>query len=104
MKTANHCQKLLLDKRPSDLGYIYESATPMRMWWPKYYEIDLLLSDGAKISPVEVKSSSYLSHSSLDLFCRKFSSRTGARYMFSVKPLSRDGELLILPVYMAGMI
>ncbi len=25
-------------------------------------------------------------------------------HMFSVKPMSRDGELLILPVYMAGMI
>lgn len=40
----------------------------------------------------------------MDLFFRKFSSRTGMRYMFTVKPLSRDGELLILPVYMAGMI
>ena len=115
-------QKLLLDKLPSDLGYVYENvvaqmlrAAGHNLFYytfketgegakPKYYEIDLLLSDGAKISPVEVKSSSYLSHSSLDLFCRKFSSRTGARYMFSVKPLSRDGELLILPVYMAGMI
>lgn len=115
-------QKLLLDKLPSDLGYVYENvvaqmlrAAGHNLFYytfketgegakPKYYEIDFLLSDGAKISPVEVKSSSYLSHSSLDLFCRKFSSRTGARYMISVKPLSRDGELLILPVYMAGMI
>lgn len=115
-------QKLLLDKLPSDLGYVYENvvaqmlrAAGHNLFYytfketgegakPKYYEIDFLLSDEARISPVEVKSSSYLSHSSLDLFCRKFSSRTGARYIFSVKPMSRVGELLILPVYMAGMI
>ncbi len=115
-------QKLLLDKLPSDLGYVYENvvaqmlrAAGHNLFYytfketgegakPKYYEIDFLLSDEAKISPVEVKSSSYLSHSSLDLFCRKFSSRTGAIYIFSVKPMSRVGELLILPVYMAGMI
>lgn len=66
MKTANHCQKLLLDKRPSDLGYIYESATPMRMWW---------------------------------LRCCVPTATNGAKM-----PMSRDGELLILPVYMAGMI
>lgn len=115
-------QKLLLDKLSSDLGYVYENvvaqmlrAAGHNLFYytfketgegakPKYYEIDFLLSDEAKISPVEVKSSSYLSHSSLDLFCRKFSSRTGAIYIFSVKPMSRVGELLILPVYMAGMI
>ena len=34
----------------------------------KYYEVDFLISDGHKVSPIEVKSSGYKSHASLDAF------------------------------------
>ena len=39
------------------------------------YEVDFLIADGDKISPVEVKSSGYKAHASLDAFCKKFSAR-----------------------------
>ena len=39
------------------------------------YEVDFLLSRKDKICPIEVKSSGYKSHKSLDVFQEKFSSR-----------------------------
>ena len=41
------------------------------------YEADFLLSKDDKVVPVEVKSSGYRTHRSLDIFCDKFSSRIG---------------------------
>ena len=35
------------------------------------YEIDFILSRKNKVYPIEVKSSSYKTHSSLDAFCKK---------------------------------
>jgi len=40
-----------------------------------YYEVDFLLADGAKLNPVEVKSSGYKSHVSIDRFSEKYSNR-----------------------------
>ena len=53
--------------------------------WPKdekhNYERDFLLSRGTKIDPIEVKSSGYKTHASLDDFCSKFLSLIGNRYL-----------------------
>ena len=64
------------------------------------YEIDFLLSRGNKICPVEVKSSGYKSHTSLDEFCEKYSDRTGSKYLVYTKDLKKDGDVLLVPVYM----
>lgn len=64
------------------------------------YEIDFLLSRGTKIDPIEVKSSGYKTHASLDDFCSKFSSRIGNRYLVYTKDLSKDGQTVLAPVYM----
>ena len=108
-------QKLLSDKLSSDLGYVYENvvaqmlrASGNRLFyhtWPTEsgkhnYEIDFLLSRGNKICPVEVKSSGYKSHTSLDEFCKKFSGRIGSRYLIYTKDLKKDGEVSLVPVYM----
>lgn len=108
-------QKLLSDKLSSDLGYVYENvvaqmlrASGNRLFyhtWPTEsgkhnYEIDFLLSRGNKICPVEVKSSGYKSHTSLDEFCKKFSDRIGSRYLIYTKDLKKDGEVSLVPVYM----
>lgn len=108
-------QKLLNDKLSSDLGYVYENvvaqmlrASGNRLFyhtWPTEsgkhnYEIDFLLSRGNKICPVEVKSSGYRSHTSLDEFCKKFSDRIGSRYLIYTKDLKKDGEVSLVPVYM----
>lgn len=50
-------------------------------------KIDFLLSRGTKIWPLEVKSSGYRTHESLDEFCRKFSDRVGNRYLVYTKEL-----------------
>ena len=72
--------------------------------WPRdekhYYEIDFLLSRGAKICPIEVKSSSSKSHASLDEFCRIYSSRILWRYLVYTKDFAKDQETIMLPAYM----
>ena len=66
------------------------------------YEIDFLLSDKTKICPIEVKSEGYSTHRSLDEFCTKFSSRVGNRYLVYTKDLRKDGNTILVPIYMAG--
>lgn len=70
----------------------------------KSVEIDFLIRDKKKISPIEVKSDRYQSHPSLDYFIDKFSARLGTRYIVYTKDLKREGELVYLPVYMAGLL
>lgn len=66
----------------------------------KNYEVDFLLSRGKKINPIEVKSSGYNSHKSLDEFCLKFSDRIDKRFLLYTKDLKKDGQTLLLPVYL----
>lgn len=107
-------QKLLNDKLNTNLGYVYENIIAQMLatsgnklfyyTWPKdenhNYEIDFLLSRGAKLHPIEVKSSGYRSHKSLDAFCQKFSHIVEQRYLIYTKDLNKDEETLLLPVYM----
>ena len=112
-------QKLLSDKLSTDLGYVYENvvaqmlvASGNRLFyhtWPSTtsnhnYEVDFLLSRGSKLCPIEVKSSSYKSHKSLDLFCEKFSEWVDRRYLIYTKDLHKDGSLQMIPVYMTGLL
>lgn len=98
--------KLLSDKLPVGLGMVYENVVAQELTahgrrlfyhtWPKpgttrNYEIDFIVPDGKKVSPVEVKSSNYRTHASLDAFCGKYSSRVGRRYLVYTKDLDRDG-------------
>ncbi|MBO7074294.1 MAG: ATP-binding protein [Bacteroidales bacterium] len=106
-------QKLLSDKLEANLGYIYENAVAQMLassgnnlyyyTFPKdekhNYEIDFLLSRGNKLMPIEVKSSGYKTHASLDAFCQKYSSRIGQRVMIYTKDLQTEGNTLLLPVY-----
>ena len=108
-------QKLLNDKLSTNLGYIYENMVAQTLatsgnklfyyTWEKdathYYEVDFLLSRGSKLYPIEVKSSGYNSHKSLDAFCEKFSHLIDNRYLVYTKDLKKDTETLLLPVYMA---
>ena len=107
--------KLLSDKLSTDLGYVYENvvaqmlkATGHELYYYTFptesgkhnYEVDFLIADGDKVSPVEVKSSGYKAHTSLDAFCMKFSSRIRNKYLVYTKDLRKDGDVLYLPVYM----
>lgn len=112
-------QKLLSDKLSANLGYVYENVVAQMLTaagsklfyhtWPTEsgkhnYEVDFLLSRGSKIWPLEVKSSGYKTHASLDAFCEKFSQRVGERFLIYTKDLRREGTTTLLPVVMTMMI
>lgn len=109
-------QKLLSDKLSANLGYVYENivaqmltATGNKLFyhtWPSEtsnhnYEVDFILSRGSKICPIEVKSSGYNTHKSLDEFCKKFSSRVSDRYLIYTKDLRTDMQTILIPACMA---
>ena len=108
-------QKLLSDKLSADLGYVYENVVAQVLaangnklfyhTWPTEsgkhnYEVDFLLPRGTKVWPLEVKSSGYKNHLSLDAFCKKFSSRVGERFLVYTKDYRKDGATTMLPVVM----
>ena len=112
-------QKLLSDKLDANLGYIYENVvaqmlrasgkelyyhTILKPDGKGYYEIDFLQSDGSKVSPIEVKSSGYKTHKSLDQFAEKFSSRVAQKYLVYSKDLKKDGDTLCVPIYMVPLL
>ncbi len=68
------------------------------------YEVDFLLSKGDKIIPIEVKSSGYKTHKSLDEFCKKFSSRIGNRILLYSKDYLQDEQITCLPIYYTGLL
>lgn len=69
-----------------------------------HMELDFLIADGKKISPVEVKSGNYRSHSSLDKFRRHFSNVIGKPYILYTKDVMIKDEIIHLPLYMAGLL
>ena len=112
-------EKLLSDKLSANLGYVYENlvaqmlvATGNELFyhsWPTpdgkhNYEIDFLLSRSNKLCPLEVKSSGYKAHASLDAFQEKFSARILHRYLIYTKDLAKVQDVLMLPVFMVGLI
>lgn len=109
-------EKLLSDKLAGNLGYLYENVvaqtlaangnelfyhTIMNKTSRHNYEIDFLLARKNKICPIEIKSSSYKTHKSLDVFTDKFSHRIFKRYLVYTKDFAKDQDLVCLPVYMA---
>lgn len=65
--------------------------------------IDFLLSRSQKICPIEVKSSGYKAHKSLDLFCERYSDRIRERYLLYTKDLRKEQQIIMLPVYMTPL-
>lgn len=108
--------KLLSDKLAADLGYVYENVVaqmlrasghslyyytfPADAEKKKYYEIDFLTTSQNKINPIEVKSSGYKAHRSLDVFREKYSSRIGQPVMIYTKDLRWENGMLYIPAYM----
>ena len=108
-------EKLLSDKLGVNLGYLYENVvaqclaangnelyyhTIMNEKSKHNYEIDFILARKNKIVPVEVKSSGYKAHKSLDVFTEKFSDRILKRYLIYTRDLSKDQDIICVPVYM----
>ena len=108
-------EKLLNDKLSANLGYLYENAVAQtlaasgnKLFYYTFpnessrhnYEIDFLLTRKNKICPIEVKSSGYKAHVSMDMFFEKYSSRILQKYMIYPKDLAKDTDTLCVPVYM----
>lgn len=107
--------KLLNDKLNTNLGYVYENvvaqmltASGNNLFYYTFpsetsnhlYEIDFLLSRGNKLCPLEVKSSGYATHTSIDNFCDKFSDRISNKYLIYTKDFRKDKDVICLPVFM----
>jgi predicted AAA+ superfamily ATPase len=111
--------RLLSDKLPANLGFVYENAVAQmlraagnELYYHTMqsdtsnhnYEIDFLLSRKDKICPIEVKSSGYRTHASLDRFIEKFSGRIAERYLVYTKDLRKDNDIVMLPMYMTQLL
>lgn len=69
-----------------------------------HIKIDFLITEGKKISPIEVKSGNYRSHSSLDKFRKHFSSVIGNSYILYTKDVMIKDGIIHLPIYMAELL
>ena len=107
--------KLLSDKLPANLGYLYENLVAQMLastgrelfyhTWEKmgsthYYEVDFLVSEGSKVNVFEVKSSGTGKHESIDEFSAKYSKYVKETYLLSQKDVGKDGPLLMKPIYL----
>lgn len=107
--------KLLADKLPANLGYLYENlvaqmitSTGRELYyhtWEKkgsthYYKIDFLISNGSKVSAIEVKSAGAGKHESLLEFRKKYSKNIKNNYIVSQKDIDKKEELKFMPVYL----
>lgn len=104
-------ERMLSDKLSANLGYVYENLVAQMLTakgdklfyhtWAQdekhNYEIDFILSRGKKICPIEVKSSGYRTHASLDAFCEKFSERIQDRYLIYTKDLGHNEQVQHIP-------
>lgn len=108
-------EKLLNDKLSANLGYLYENAvaqiltangdalfyhTFMNESTRRNYEIDFILARKNKVCPIEVKSSGYKTHASLDAFSRKLSDRILDKYLIYTKDFAKDEDIFCLPIYL----
>ena len=107
--------KLLSDKLPANLGYLYENliaqmiaASGRELYyhtWEKpdsthYYEVDFLVSEGSKINAFEIKSSGAGKHESIKEFYKKFSGNVHNIYLLSQKDVGKEEHLFLKPFYL----
>lgn len=112
-------EKLLSDNLGTNLGYLYENvvaqtlvANGNELFYHTIknevarhsYETDFLITRKSKICPIEVKSSNYRTHKSIDAFCEKYSSRILNKYLIYTKDFSKDKDIFCLPVYYSQFI
>ncbi len=112
-------EKVLSDKLPSNLGYLFENVVAQMLTvkgdYLYYhtmkneisnhnYEVDFLISREHKICPLEVKSSEYRTHKSLDVFSKKYSDKILRKYLVYTKDLRKEQDIIMLPIYMIPFI
>lgn len=110
----NIYRKMLSDKLPENLGYVYENAVAQMLaahgrklyyhTWSKpenahYYEIDFLILSNGKLCPIEVKSSRVKHHDSIDAFSIKYSKNIYKKYVLSQHDIMKEQDLQFWPIY-----
>lgn len=100
MLMENVVAQMLRNKRER-LYFYSRSDTNNR---ENHMEIDFLIDNGKKISPVEVKSSNYQKHSSLNKFRKHFASVLGPAYILYTKDVMIKDDIIHLPLYMAELL
>lgn len=109
-------KQLLSNKLSKNLGVLYENiiaqtlaSKSYKLFYYTYYdsvekrnfEVDFLLSQDNKVSPIEVKSSNYRKHRSLDEFSKKYANRVNSKYVIHTKDYKKAADIHYLPFYMA---
>lgn len=103
-------KQLILDKISLNLGIVFENIISQMLKMQGYelyfhtfdhHEIDFMISKGKKIIPIEVKSSSYKNHKSLDAFSEKYSQQIAESYVIYAKDLKIEDGITFIPSYMA---
>lgn len=107
--------KLLSDKLPANLGYLYENLIAQMITaagrelyyhtWEKdksthYYEVDFLISEGSKVNAFEIKLSGAGKHESIKQFYKKFSKNVNKIYLISQKDVGKEENLMLKPFYL----
>ena len=107
-------KKLLSDKLDVNLGYLYENlvaqiirSSKIKLYYYTFrkensthsYEIDFIVSNKNKVIPIEVKSSKINSHTSIDIFSKKYSKYVGQKYLVSTKDYFKKEDLVNIPIY-----
>lgn len=108
-------KSIILDKLSVDEGFLYENIVAQELKANNHalkytsfykeeaknkYSIDFFLEKLNKIYPIEVKSSGYTAHASIDEFCKKYHQYVGGGIIIYSKNLKVEGKYTYLPVYM----
>ena len=109
-------EKLFHDKLAANLGYMYENIVAQTLrakgdnlfyhTFPSessnhIYEVDFIIARKNKICPIEVKSSGYKRHASLDRFRVKFHDRILNSYVIYTRDYQQIEGVEYIPIYMA---
>ena len=112
-------EKLFYDKLATNLGYMYENIVAQILCakgdglfyhtFPSETsnhtnEIDFVIARKNKICPIEVKSSGYKQHASLNRFREKFRDRILKSYVIYTKDYLQINDIEYIPVYMTPFI
>ena len=103
-------KQLIVDKLGVNIGMVMENVVAQtlvcsghELFFHRFdrYEVDFLLTSGKKLLPLEVKSSAYCTHKSLDCFVDKYSDKVKESYVIYGKDVKREGDIIYIPFYMS---
>ena len=108
-------KSIILDKLSVDEGFLYENVVAQELRANKHslkyntfykensnniYSIDFFVEKNKKFSPIEVKSSNYNSHASLDEFYNRYHQYIDKKIIIYSKGYKEENNIIYLPVYM----